>query len=522
MKETTSVTSELGSDTNSLPPTNIDPDSADDERVSVCTWTEDSFAPAADYVPPSNYSESVATESDFDFSSGSKVIPNGVAQMANNAPTVISHEREELSHPAKPPVSNPKRKMPYKPYITQVKNPDFSGITEQKSDNKQFVDCHQESEEIHERKPSSVSQSDSGFESTKAMDAPPIPPVPGKSAPAPPPRKPKGINITSLRERSRSVSPQKSGYMSRAGSNREARMFSPPLGRSRTPSMKDDDELSITSRDSATAVRKISKTGPGKAWYRGYMTNFKGEGSEFAPVSGRNTPQEATPRNSKEALHSSQKSVQGRELPRPQSASEMRNVFINNSLDEIQSREVHESQHPQVVPRRKSNYRHMKRIFRDNSLDQISSRNRASLHESMVNLKPEISGSIENAEHLAANVEQLEVHDSQKTPKPRRSGPLRSLRDKFAKQTLEDISKECRSTLHESMIPQQVPRLPDRTSLEQDHPEHTQLHESQRVNTMRKKKPKNFDHIRNLFATSNEEALRGEREGTRFAIKIQK
>ena len=100
--------------------------------------------------------------------------------------------------------------------------------------------------------------------------------------------------------------------------------------------MKDDDELSITSRDSATAVRKISKTGPGKAWYRGYMTNFKGEASEFAPVSGRNTPQEASPRNSKEGLHSSQKSVQGRELPRPQSASEMRNVFINNSLDEIQ------------------------------------------------------------------------------------------------------------------------------------------------------------------------------------------
>ena len=129
--------------------------------------------------------------------------------------------------------------MPYKPYITQVKNPDYTAVPEPKIENKQIVDCQQESEEIHERKPSSVSQSDSGFESTKAMDVPPIRPVPGKSVPAPPPRKPKGINITSLRERSRSVSPQKSGYMPRSGSNREARMFSPPLTRSRTPSMKE-------------------------------------------------------------------------------------------------------------------------------------------------------------------------------------------------------------------------------------------------------------------------------------------
>jgi len=29
------------------------------------------------------------------------------------------------------------------------------------------------------------------------------------------------------------------------------------------------------------AVRKISRTGPGRAWYHGYMNNFKGQSGEF-------------------------------------------------------------------------------------------------------------------------------------------------------------------------------------------------------------------------------------------------
>ena len=28
-------------------------------------------------------------------------------------------------------------------------------------------------------------------------------------------------------------------------------------------------------------MRKISRTGPGRAWYYGYMNNFKGQGSDF-------------------------------------------------------------------------------------------------------------------------------------------------------------------------------------------------------------------------------------------------
>ena len=33
-------------------------DSDNDSRTSVCTWTEESFAPAADYIPPQESSAS--------------------------------------------------------------------------------------------------------------------------------------------------------------------------------------------------------------------------------------------------------------------------------------------------------------------------------------------------------------------------------------------------------------------------------------------------------------------------------
>ena len=75
------------------------------------------------------------------------------------------------------------------------------------------------------------------------------------------------------------------------------------------------------------------------------MTNFKGDGPEFSePVRRRVTPVE---HEKERTSHSSMNSVNLKELPRPQSASEMRNVFGSNQLDQIQPTETHESQAPQ-------------------------------------------------------------------------------------------------------------------------------------------------------------------------------
>lgn len=387
--------------------------------------------------------------------------------------------------------------MPYGPYINQVRNAEKPKLEEK---------ANWESDSTHERKPSSTS--DSGFESTKAVEM--------KMGPAPPPRKPKGVDIISLRERSRSISPQShlqsispqnhllsphgTQYGDCASPNlpRSPRSRTP---RSRTPALyTDDDNCSVTS-DGNPRVRKISKTGPGRAWYHGYMTNFKGDGDNLGVPRKKLSTSSAVDIGASAERHSSQNpQIQHNESPRPQSANELRNVFISNKLDEIQSHEFHESQQPQVVPRRKTNYRNMKRIFNENSLDQISSQNRTSLHESMVNAKPEADEAIPRHSledikgHLSNRQEIEEVHESQKTPKPKRSGPLRGLRDKFAKQSLEDLSKERRSSLHESMIPQEI-EVFDRPQQAVDHPEHTELHESQRVNTMRKKKPKNVSKL---------------------------
>ena len=79
--------------------------------------------------------------------------------------------------------------MPYKAYIGQVKNPEKSKVDEK---------YNYDSDSVHERKPSSTS--DSGFESTKAGAAPP------------PPTKPKDVNVKSLRARSRSEPRQSLKY----------------------------------------------------------------------------------------------------------------------------------------------------------------------------------------------------------------------------------------------------------------------------------------------------------------------
>jgi len=71
------------------------------------------------------------------------------------------------------------------------------------------------------------------------------------------------------------------------------------------------------------------------------MTNFKGEGTDFTS-SKKNTPR-SSPINPE--LHPSQSpQINRKELPRPQSANELRNVFISNQLDQIQPHDYHESQ----------------------------------------------------------------------------------------------------------------------------------------------------------------------------------
>ena len=94
-------------------------------------------------------------------------------------------------------------------------------------------------------------------------------------------------------------------------------------------------------------------------------------------------------------------------------------------------------------------------LYEDNSLDDISANNRASLHDSMLNHeRPETIGSLNSIEMTGPDPS--EVHESQKTPKPRRSGPLKGLRDRFNTNSLEDISKDNRASMHESMLPLEV------------------------------------------------------------------
>ena len=50
---------------------------------------------------------------------------------------------------------------------------------------------------------------------------------------------------------------------------------------------------------------------------------------------------------------------------RPKSATDIRRVFVNNSLDQMQYSSRHESQSSHVIPRQKPNYRHMKRLFKE-------------------------------------------------------------------------------------------------------------------------------------------------------------
>lgn len=70
------------------------------------------------------------------------------------------------------------------------------------------------------------------------------------------------------------------------------------------------------------------------------------------------------------------------------------------------------------------------------------------------------------------------------------------VREKFTKCSVDEISKNSRLSLHESMLPAEIEKF--QRDVTQNIPDHSELHESQRVNTMRKKKPKNVSLSRLL------------------------
>ena len=76
----------------------------------------------------------------------------------------------------------------------------------------------------------------------------------------------------SLRSRARSPSPAPKNLPSRGSS-----IASPPAPRRSYPTI--DDNCSVTSECSVTSGRTRKVSGPGKAWYKGYVSNCKINGS---------------------------------------------------------------------------------------------------------------------------------------------------------------------------------------------------------------------------------------------------
>ncbi|CBY23680.1 unnamed protein product [Oikopleura dioica] len=318
--------------------------------------------------------------------------------------------------------------------------------------------------ESHTRIPSSTITTDSGFadepskmkETTQKPVEIKIGSITRRKTPPPttPAEKPK-ININSLRSRAqspvrkvqemvqhelppRTASPTHilSPTRQRKSAGRGNPVSSARSGR-QTP---DDDACSIKSTDST--VRKISRTGPGRAWYHGYMNNFKGQSGEFNDQTS---------------------SVRTSLTDRPQSASTT-TAFMS----------------PPAQPRGRSKaFEAAGNKFRDQSVDALFSRN---------------SGN-QNEEQKSA----------------RMSKGFTGIRRRFAKKSVDDISKENRVSLHESMVRPEVQTRKEEKV--QDNADHLELHQSQRINTMRaKSKPQNFSKVRNMWKTGDEKGLRGERE----------
>lgn len=120
------------------------------------------------------------------------------------------------------------------------------------------------------------------------------------------------------------------------------------------------------------------------------------------------------------------------------------------------------------------------------SLDQISAENRCSMHESMVinkdvNRTPSEHGQIDVPDHSAES-----IHESQRTPKPIRASRAREFRRQFNTRSIDDIAKDHRKSLHQSMLPNEI--IKKDFNAAQDVPDHLELHESQKTNRIKPKK----------------------------------
>ncbi|CAG5109445.1 Oidioi.mRNA.OKI2018_I69.chr2.g3979.t1.cds [Oikopleura dioica] len=489
--------------------------------ASIC---EENFAPAEDFQEISHHKKSEDSEPSpkpspsfrkSTFQKKNHVAPlNNTTTRTSQAAVSPPEARIEVSNPATGQISPKKRpQLSYKPYFNNIKasskveeerikeekrrNPNWPHFQEKMPETSQTtikINSQKEpspperseserSIESHARIPSSTITTDSGFADDQNQIKPTVNEVqrkpaatnivkigsitPRKIAPPTPGEKPK-INVKTLRSRAQSpvrkvqemavsdkeLPPRTSSpshvmsptrQRKSAGSTASTTPGPRPVGVQsmmmsgrQTP---DDDTCSIVSTDSS--VRKISKTGPGRAWYYGYMNNFKGQGSDFTDLSTKKLSE-----------------------PRPQSASKNLSFMSPPAQPRGRSKEFQES----------------RRKFRDHSVDTLFSRNSG-----------DPNGTEENQ------------------PAPRRSKGFSGIRRRFAKKSVDDISKENRVSLHESMIRPEVVARKEETV--QDNPDHLELHESQRINTMRaKSKPQNFSKVRQMWKTGDEKGLRGERE----------
>ena len=119
------------------------------------------------------------------------------------------------------------------------------------------------------------------------------------------------------------------------------------------------------------------------------------------------------------------------------------------------------------------------KVFHEQSLDQISAQNRTAQHESMAN-------------QLASEISHLSVESTPVAPKLPRASDLRK---KFQSRSIDDIAKEHRRSLHQSMLGAEIIRK-DFNNAETNVPDHLELHESQRaVRSMPRERAKNKVYI---------------------------
>ena len=98
-----------------------------------------------------------------------------------------------------------------------------------------------------------------------------------------------------------------------------------------------------------------------------------------------------------------------------------------------------------------------------------------------VNRTPSEHGQIDVPDHSAES-----IHESQRTPKPIRASRAREFRRQFNTRSIDDIAKEHRKSLHQSMLPNEI--IKKDFNAAQDVPDHFELHESQKTNRIKPKK----------------------------------